>query len=55
MEWDKHYVIDPSGLIRWEEAMRVNDETLLEAMRKNKLVHDITCNFAFMGIATGIA
>jgi hypothetical protein len=55
MNWERQYIIDSSGLIQWDEAMRVSDQQLLEAMRSNKLVHDIACNFAYMGVRTGIA
>lgn len=55
MDWMQQYVIEPNGLIRWDEAMKVNDENLLEAMKRNKLVHDIACNFAYMGVRTGAA
>lgn len=55
MNWERQYVVEPSGLIHWDEAMRVTDEQLLEAMRNNRLVHDIACNFAYMGVRTGVA
>lgn len=55
MNWERQYIIEANGLIHWDEAMRVTDEQLLEAMRSNKLVHDIACNFAFMGVRTGVA
>lgn len=55
MDWMRQYVVDENGLVRWDEAMKVSDETLLETMKHNKLAHDIACNFAYMGVRTGIA
>jgi hypothetical protein len=55
MNWVGEYVIDDSGICRWYESLRIHDEPMKSAYRKNVLIEFIIETSAVMGVKVGIA
>ena len=55
MKWIGEYVIDDAGHCRWHEGLRIHDEQMKSAYRKNSLIEFIIETSAVMGVKVGIA
>jgi hypothetical protein len=55
MNWVGEYIIDDAGQCRWHECLRIQDELMKSAYRKNVLVEFIIETSAIMGVKVGIA
>jgi hypothetical protein len=55
MKWTGEYIIDDAGQCRWHEGMRIQDEHMKSAYRKNSLIEFIIETSAVMGVKVGIA
>ena len=55
MKWIGVYIVDESGQCRWHEALRIQDEPMKAAYRKNVLIEFIIETSAIMGVKVGIA
>ncbi len=55
MKWTCEYIIDESGRCRWHEGLRIEDEQMKAAYRKNVLIEFIIETSAVMGVKVGIA
>jgi hypothetical protein len=55
MNWTGEYIIDDAGQCRWHEGMRIQDEHMKSAYRKNSLIEFIIETSAVMGVKVGIA
>jgi hypothetical protein len=55
MKWISEYIIDDSGHCRWHEGLRIEDEQIKAAYRKNVLIEFIIETSAVMGVKVGIA
>ena len=55
MNWIGQYIIDDAGQCLWHEGMRIQDEPMKAAYRKNVLVEFIIETSAVMGVKVGIA
>jgi len=55
MKWTGEYIIDDAGHCRWHEGLRIQDEQMKSAYRKNVLVEFIIETSAVMGVKVGIA
>jgi hypothetical protein len=55
MKWTGEYIIDDAGQYRWHEGLRIHDEQMKSAYRKNSLIEFIIETSAVMGVKVGIA
>jgi hypothetical protein len=55
MKWIGEYIIDDAGQCRWHEGLRIQDEQMKSAYRKNSLIEFIIETSAVMGVKVGIA
>jgi hypothetical protein len=55
MNWTGEYIVDNSGQVRWHECLRLQDEGMKEAYRKNVICEFIIETSAVMGVKVGIA
>jgi hypothetical protein len=55
MKWIGEYVVDDSGQCRWHEGLRIQDEPMKTAYRKNVLIEFIIETSAIMGVKVGMA
>lgn len=55
MKWTTEYIIDDSGQCRWHEGLRIFDEQMKAAYRRNVLIEFIIETSAIMGVKVGIA
>jgi hypothetical protein len=55
MKWIGEYIVDDSGQCRWHEGLRIQDEHIKSAYRKNSLIEFIIETSAVMGVKVGIA
>ena len=55
MKWIGEYIVDDAGRCRWHECLRIQDEHIKSAYRKNVLVEFIIETSAIMGVKVGIA
>lgn len=55
MKWACEYIIDESGHCRWFEGLRIHDEQMKAAYRKNVLIEFIIETSAVMGVKVGMA
>lgn len=55
MKWTGEYIIDDAGQCRWHEGLRIQDEHMKSAYRKNSLIEFIIETSAVMGVKVGIA
>jgi hypothetical protein len=55
MKWTGEYIIDDAGQCRWHEGLRIHDEQMKSAYRKNSLIEFIIETSAVMGVKVGIA
>lgn len=55
MKWTGEYIIDDAGHCRWHEGLRIQDEQMKSAYRKNVLIEFIIETSAVMGVKVGIA
>jgi hypothetical protein len=55
MNWIGEYIIDASGQCRWHESLRIHDEQIKAAYRKDVLIEFIIETSAIMGVKVGIA
>jgi hypothetical protein len=55
MKWIGEYIIDDAGQCRWHEGLRIHDEHMKSAYRKNSLIEFIIETTAVMGVKVGIA
>jgi hypothetical protein len=55
MNWIGEYIVDDAGQCRWHEGLRIQDELMKAAYRKNILVEFIIETSAVMGVKVGIA
>jgi len=55
MNWIGEYIIDDAGQCRWHECLRIQDERMKSAYRKNVLVEFIIETSAVMGVKVGIS
>jgi hypothetical protein len=55
MKWIGQYIIDDAGQCLWHEGMRIQDELMKAAYRKNVLLEFIIETSAVMGVKVGIA
>jgi hypothetical protein len=55
MNWAGEYIIDDAGQCRWHEGLRIQDEQMKSAYRKNSLIEFIIETSAVMGVKVGIA
>lgn len=55
MNWVGEYVVDDSGQCRWHESLRIQDEPMKTAYRKNVLIEFIIETSAIMGVKVGMA
>jgi hypothetical protein len=55
MKWIGEYIVDDAGQCRWHECLRIQDEHMKSAYRKNVLVEFIIETSAIMGVKVGIA
>jgi hypothetical protein len=55
MNWIGEYIIDDAGQCRWHEGLRIQDEHMKSAYRKNSLIEFIIETSAVMGVKVGIA
>ena len=55
MNWIGEYVIDESGQCSWHEGLRIQDEPMKAAYRKNILIEFIIETSAIMGVKVGMA
>jgi len=55
MKWTGEYIIYDSGQCRWHECLRILDEPMKSAYRKNVLIEFIIETSAVMGVKVGIA
>jgi hypothetical protein len=55
MKWTGEYIIDDAGQCRWHEGLRIQDEQMKSAYRKNSLIEFIIETSAVMGVKVGIA
>jgi hypothetical protein len=55
MKWTGEYIIDDAGQCLWHEGLRIHDEQMKSAYRKNSLIEFIIETSAVMGVKVGIA
>ena len=55
MKWTGEYIIDDAGQCCWHEGLRIHDEQMKSAYRKNSLIEFIIETSAVMGVKVGIA
>lgn len=55
MNWIGEYIVDDSGACRWYESLRIQDEQMKAAYRRNVLVEFIIETSAIMGVKVGLA
>jgi hypothetical protein len=55
MKWIGEYIIDDAGQCRWYEGLRIQDEHMKSAYRKNSLIEFMIETSAVMGVKVGIA
>jgi hypothetical protein len=55
MKWIGEYIIDDTGQCRWHEGLRIQDEPMKSAYRKNSVIEFIIETSAVMGVKVGIA
>jgi hypothetical protein len=55
MKWIGEYIVDDAGQCRWHEGLRIQDEHIKSAYRKNSLIEFIIETSAVMGVKVGIA
>jgi hypothetical protein len=55
MNWIGEYIVDDAGQCRWHEGLRIQDEHMKSAYRKNSLIEFIIETSAVMGVKVGIA
>jgi hypothetical protein len=55
MKWIGEYIIDDAGQCRWHEGLRIQDEHMKSAYRKNSLIEFMIETSAVMGVKVGIA
>jgi hypothetical protein len=55
MKWTGEYIIDDSGQCVWREGLRIQDEQMKSAYRRNTLIEFIIESSAIMGVKVGIA
>jgi hypothetical protein len=55
MTWIGEYIVDDTGQCRWHEGLRIQDEPMKAAYRKNSVIEFIIETSAVMGVKVGIA
>ncbi len=55
MKWTGEYIIDDTGQCRWHEGLRIQDEHMKSAYRKNSVIEFIIETSAVMGVKVGMA
>jgi len=55
MNWIGEYIVDDSGACRWYESLRIQDEQMKAAYRRNVLIEFIIETSAIMGVKVGLA
>lgn len=55
MNWIGEYIVDDAGQCRWHEGLRIQDDLMKAAYRRNILVEFIIETSAIMGVKVGIA
>jgi hypothetical protein len=55
MNWTGEYIIDDTGQCRWHEGLRIQDEHMKSAYRKNSVIEFIIETSAVMGVKVGMA
>jgi hypothetical protein len=55
MKWTGEYIVDDTGQCRWHEGLRIQDEHMKSAYRKNSVIEFIIETSAVMGVKVGMA
>lgn len=55
MHYLAHYIIDPSGQLRWYEGLRIHDPQMKALYRQCELAEFLIETFAACGVQTGMA
>ena len=55
MKWTGEYIVDDSGQCCWYESLRIQDEQMKAAYRRNVLIEFIIETSAIMGVKVGLA